>query len=335
MKFKKKSTKKVKTMSLSEIIEVLNNFNSFLLTTHINADGDGIGCLLALGSALKARGKDVKYFVPGLIPPKFSFLKGFEELNKNLENVEETEVLVILDTPTIERIEGFNFDMNKFKKIIRIDHHEGDHTLADLTYEKPNYPSATCLVYELLKEANFPIDKDIATDLYLGVLTDTGSFRFNNTQGIAFQISKELVDLGAQPYYTARMVYEMETMAHLKLLGEALLRLEVNNSLGISYITKDDFVKYNATENDSEGIVDYLRKEKNIEILLFLKELPEGGYKGSLRSKNDANVKKIAEFFGGGGHRKAAGFTANLPKEEIIKIVVETIQKEKQGENVV
>ncbi len=327
--------KREKTMSLNEIIEVINNFNSFLLTTHVNADGDGIGCLLGLGSALKAQGKDVKYFVPGILPTKYGFLKGFEELNKNLENIEKTEVLIILDTPTIERIEGFSFDRDKFKRVIRIDHHEGDRTIADLTYEKPNYPSATCLVYELLKEGKFPINKDIANDLYVGVLTDTGSFRFNNTQGIAFQIARELVDLGAQPYYTARMVYEMETMAHLKLLGEALLRLKVHDSFGFSYITKEDFAKYNANENDSEGIVDYLRKEKNIEILLFLKELPEGGYKGSLRSKNDAEVKKIAELFGGGGHRKAAGFTSNLPKEEIIRIVEEEIQKENQEENVI
>ena len=317
--------------SLKEIENIIKTFNSFLLTTHINADGDAIGSILGLGQSLEHLGKHVFYLVPGEPSQKFSFLKGFENINKNLEGINEVEVLFILDAPNIDRVEGFNFRLENYKKIVRIDHHISDENMSHIQYVKVGYPSTTCLVFETISELNLPINEDIANALYTGLLTDTGSFRFNNTSDVAFEVAKELVKLGAKPYFISRMVYEMENLAHLKLLGLALLRLEVYDKLGFSYVTQEDFKKYNATEDDTEGIVDYLRKEKDIEVVLFLRELKEGGFKGSLRSKNHIDVRKIAEYFGGGGHKEASGFKSNLSMEEILRIIHDKITNEEKS----
>jgi len=317
--------------SLKEIENILMKYNSYLLTTHVNADGDAIGSILGLGRSLENLGKKVFYLVPGVPSHKFSFLKGFESINKELENAKEAEVLVILDAPNLDRVEGFNFKIENYKTIVRIDHHASEENHSHVKFVKVGYPSTTCLVFEIINDGKFPMDEDIANALYTGLLTDTGSFRFNNTSEIAFGVAKELVKFGANPYFISRMVYEMETLTHLKLLGIALLRMEIIENLGFSYITQEDFKNYNATENDTEGIVDYLRKEKDIEIVLFLRELKEGGFKGSIRSKNHIDVRKIAEFFGGGGHREASGFTSKLSKEDILKIVLDKIKNEEKS----
>ncbi|BAL81195.1 DHH family phosphoesterase [Caldisericum exile] len=317
--------------SLKEIKNIISNSNSIFLTTHINADGDGMGSMLGLGMSLEHLGKKVFYFVPGEAPIHFAFLKNFKSINKNLDEGKFAEIFILIDAPNIDRVEGFTFDLSAFKKIIRIDHHLSNENFSHVKYVKVGYPSTSCLVFELIKELDLPIDKDIADALYTGLLTDTGSFRFNNTSEVAFDIARKLVLSGARPYYISRMVYEMETLTHLKLLGLALLRLEIVDKIGFSYITQEDFKSYNANENDTEGIVDYLRKEKDIEVVLFVRELQDGGYKGSLRSKNHIDVRKIAEIFGGGGHKEAAGFKTTLSKEEILNIVRKAIKDEEKN----
>jgi len=317
---------------ISHIKNTIEIYETFLLTTHINADGDGIGSMLGFGRSLKKLGKKVFYLTPDTVPPKqFSFLTGFEEINSKevFEQINKNiEVLFVLDAPNLERIEGLDLKKLSFKEVVRIDHHKGIEPTATINYVKEGYPSTSCLIWEIIKSSALPVDEEIANALYLGILTDTGSFRFNNTNEIAFQVAKELVVYGAKPYKIARYVYEMESLTHLKLLGVALLRLEIIGKLGFSYLTRADFEKFNAQENDTEGIVDYLRKEKDIEVILFLRELKEGGYKGSLRSKNSIDVRRVAEIFGGGGHKEAAGFKSTKSKEEILKIVVKEIENE-------
>jgi len=313
---------------MNKVVNILKSYTSFLLTTHVNADGDGVGSVLALGESLELLQKDVYYAIPKPIPEHFSFLPNFHKINKNIDNLKSVDVLVILDAPNIERLEGIDINSINFKEVVRIDHHKGNSDFEENNYAKTNYPSTTCLVFEVLKYNDFPINKNIANALYVGLLTDTGSFRFNNTTEVAFEVAKELVKLGAEPYFNARMVYEMDSLPHLKLLGLALLRLEIIGKLGFSYLYYKDFLDFNAKEEDSEGIVDYLRKEKDIEAVLFLRELENGNWKGSLRSKNHIDVRKIAEIFNGGGHKEASGFKTELSKDEILKIVLEELNKQ-------
>ncbi|MGC9099674.1 MAG: DHH family phosphoesterase [Caldisericum sp.] len=316
---------------IKEIGDIISKSKSFFLTTHINADGDGIGSILGLGMSLEKLGKKVFYFVPGEIPNHFAFLKNFEKINEKIDERIQTDVFLLLDAPNIDRVEGITFNLSNFKKIIRIDHHISNENFSHVKYVKVGYPSTSCLVFELIKEENLPIDRDIAEALYTGLLADTGSFRFNNTTEAAFNIARELVIMGARPYYISRMVYEMETLPHLKLLGLALLRLEIIDKIGFSYITQEDFKNYNATESDTEGIVDYLRKQKDIEIILLIRELQDGGFKGSLRSKNNIDVRKIAEIFGGGGHKEAAGFKTNLKMHQILEIIQKAVKDEEKN----
>lgn len=312
--------------SIKKITENLKSNNSFLLTTHVNADGDGIGSILGLGESLELLGKKVFYFVPEPVPLHFSFLSNFEKINKDIKDLKEVDLIVVLDAPNIERIEGFNINAIKHKLVMRIDHHKDKSDNSEFNYVKIDYPSTTCIVWKILKYGKLPINKEISDSLYTGLLTDTGSFRFNNTNKVAFSTAKELVENGANPYNIARMVYEMETLTHLKLLGLSLMRMEIIEKLGFSYITQEDMKNLGASDEDIEGIVDYIRKAKDCEAVLFLKELKEGGWKGSLRSKNHVDVRTIAEKFGGGGHKEAAGFKTSLSKEEILKIVLEGLK---------
>jgi phosphoesterase RecJ-like protein len=160
-------------------------------------------------------------------------------------------------------------------------------------------------------------------------MTDTGSFHYSNATAEAFEVGSRLVNYGAKPDFIGSMIYEQETLSHLKLLGLALTRLTVENGVAYSYITVQDFIKHKANEEDTDGIVDYMRKFNGADTVVFFKE-KGNDVRVSLRGKEGVNVKEIAEEFGGGGHVLAAGCTVNMSLEESIKTVLARIEKRRK-----
>ncbi len=316
-----------KNNSFKEIGKVLKEYQSFAIFSHMNADGDAFGSLLGLGQMLKLMGKTVYYFLPGPVPKRFSFLKDYKLINLDMGGLNNAEVGISVDAADSDRIGDFKNRLGSFKITVNIDHHETNDYFADFNYVDKNAPSTTCLILELIEENNLPIDGNIAEALYTGVLTDTGAFKYANATVDAFETAGKLVQYGAKPDYVAKMCFERDSLEHLKLTGIALQRLEVQKNVGFSYITYEDRVKLNATEEDMEGIIDALRKCGEIQVAVLFKEANPGEVRISFRSKDGIDVKSIAVKFGGGGHIPASGCTVKGNLHEVIETVIRTVHE--------
>ncbi len=314
-----------KNNAFEEIGKVIKNYESFAIFSHINADGDAFGSLLGLGQSLKLMGKKVSYFLPQPVPTRFSFLKDYDLINK--DKLDGIEVGIFVDAADINRIGTLKENGKNFLTTINIDHHETNDYFADYNYVDKDSPSTTCLILKLLEANDFPIDKNVAEALYTGVLTDTGAFKFANATFDAFETAGKLVRYGANPEYVAKMCFESDTLEHLKLTGIALDRMKVQKNVGFSYITYEDRIKINATEEDMEGIIDTIRKCKDVQVAVFFKEALKNEIRISFRSKDGIDVKSIAVKFGGGGHLPASGCTVKGDIYEVMDKVLKTVHE--------
>ncbi len=316
-----------KNNTLKEIGEIIKNHRSFAIFSHMNADGDAFGSLLGIGQSLSEMGKTVYYFLPKPVPKRFSFLRNYGLINANEEGIQKAEVGIALDAADLNRIGSFKNYAKNFKVTINIDHHETNDYFADFDYVDKNAPSTTCIIFKLIKENNFPMNGNIAEALYTGVLTDTGAFKYANATYTAFETAGELVRYGAKPNYIAKMCFESDTLQHLKLKGVALQRMEIQKNVGFSFITFEDRIKIGASEEDMEGVIDALRKSKDIQVAVLFKEAKKNEIRISFRSKDGIDVKSIAVKFGGGGHIPAAGCTVNGNLQNVIKTVIRTVHE--------
>ncbi len=306
--------------SLKEIGETILRYDQIALFTHANADGDAVGSVLGLALSLRHMGKDVACFIPEPVPQKFSFLKGYDLINSR--DIGDFKLAVLLDAAESARIKELEEHLDQFSEVINIDHHASNGHFANLNYVDKEAPSTTAIIFRLIEEAGFYIDSDIANALFTGLITDTGSFHYANTNEESFKVASGLVQKGASPDFVGRMVYEQDTVSRLKILGLALQRIVVHDFIAYSYITQQDLKDYSASEEDTDGIVDVVRKVKDTRLIILFKETKDGAVRVSLRGKDGFNVQWIATEFGGGGHPQASGCTLNLPMEQAISEVI-------------
>ena len=308
-----------------EIGEVIKTHNTFAIFSHMNADGDAFGSLLGLGQSLKRMGKTVYYFLPQPVPRRFSFLKDYELINK--EELKDVEVGILVDAADVDRVGALKQYKKDFEVTINIDHHETNDYFADFNYVDKNAPSTTCIILKILEKNNFPIDNGIAESLYTGVLTDTGAFKFANASFDAFETAGKLVRYGAKPDYIAKMCFEADTLEHLKLTGIALQRMVLQRNVGFSYVSYEDRKRIGASEEDMEGIIDSMRKCKDVQVAVLFKEANRNEIRISFRSKDGIDVKSIAVKFGGGGHIPASGCTVKGNLKVVMKDVIRTVHE--------
>ncbi len=325
----------MKNHQLIEISNVLKKYSSFAIFSHANADGDAFGSLLGLGMSLKLLGKKVSYFIPDPVPKGFAFLKDYDLINT--VHLNHNDVGILLDASDIGRIDQLGTHFKSFEVTINIDHHETNDYFATYNYIDRHAPSTTCIILKLIETAQLPMDRDISNALYIGLLTDTGSFHYANTTRDAFLTATKLVKYGADPAAIAKKIFEEETLAHLKLIGIALGRISLRNTIVFSYITYSDMKSLNASEEDAEGIINQIRKYKDADVAILFKEVDNEVIRVSLRSKNkNINVQDIAVLFNGGGHAAASGCTirGNLYKamEQLLstaEIMIKDVDKNK------
>lgn len=308
---------------MKKVIETIKNHKRFLLISHENPDGDAVGSVLGLYFGLKKLKKSVIPVLPDPVPKIYSFLNGSCEIKQDFE-LDEIEVAIVLDCADIGRVENLKKKLTKIPKKINIDHHPSNFSFGEINYIDPKSSSTSELVLKILNKLNIKIDKDISYALYTGLMTDTGGFRFANTNLNTFKAATFLVKNGADPFYISEMVYSMKPLKALKLLGRALEKLKKENGIIYSILTLDDFKEFDAEEEDAEGVVEFLNKSNEANIAILFKQKNSGFYKVSLRSKGDIDVKDIAIKFGGGGHMNAAGFDIKEdPKRVLEKILLE------------
>lgn len=307
----------------SELKKVLEGKASFLLIAHEEPDGDAIGATLALGKFLRSYGKVVVMVSRDEISPYFSFLDNSQQIKSDFLSG-DYEVIILIDNGDLKRT-GFADRINKSKKlgkyIVNIDHHLQNDIwkVADLNLAFPNYSSSCEIVYEILIEYNFNIDSITATNLLAGIYYDTGGFQHSNTTKKVLQIVSELLKKGARLKKISKNVSQAKSISMLKLWGIALNRIQVARDYDLAYtvLTKEDITTAGAVEDEVSGLVNLINSTAEAEASLLMYESGDGIIKGSLRTESDfVDVSVLAKILGGGGHKKASGFSL---KGKIVK----------------
>jgi phosphoesterase RecJ-like protein len=320
--------------NFEEIIKVVQKNNIFLITSHANLDGDGIGSELALQFILKKLKKKSIILNQDKLPKIYDFLPGSNKVHYLEDNCIDTkgiDVGIVLDCSNAKRI-GKTYEIFKnIKTVINIDHHKSNENFGDLNYVDSSVSSVGEIIYELIRSINIDLlDEDISTCLFTAIITDTGSFRYSNVSSKTFKIASDLTSFGIKPHLIANNIYNRKTYSGLKLLGEALLTLEVDDSNYVSWLTITRKMLNNAKANDEEieGIIDIATTLDNTEISILFRETKNNKIKISFRSKGNFDVNKFAGKFKGGGHPNAAGCLCSGKMDKIKEEILSELFKE-------
>jgi len=315
---------------LDAVVEALSGATRFVVTSHDNPDGDAIGSLLALHLALLELGKDSVMSLGGStpLPEEFGFLGlATHGLVRAAPADAAERVLVAVDCAQASRIVETAL-VDRATSIVNIDHHHDNTRFGAVNLVVEDASSTAEVLADVFDALSLGTSPAIAEALYVGLVTDTGRFQYSNTSAKALRLAAELVEAGADPSKVFVEVYESTPLPRLKLLARALERAVtlVEGRIVVSELVRDDFADTGAAEPSSEGIIDYLRAVDGAELVALVRELPNGAAtarKGSLRSRpGGVDVSAIARAFGGGGHRRAAGFSTDLPMAEITGAIV-------------
>ena len=304
----------------SRIIAAIREHQRFLVATHVRPDGDAAGSLLALTFMLRQLGKEVVAFSRDPFPPNLEFLPGAEAIRHEWPQPTLSEVAILVDCGDIQRIgEPFDEAARQIPLLINIDHHISDEPFGDL-YWVDQSASSTCeMLYQLGLGLQVSLDAEIASQLYTGILTDTGCFRFSNTNKSVLEIAARLVGAGARPHYIAEQIYDAAPAQQLHLLGQVLstVAFHADNRLATAELTRNMFAETNTTPADSDGFINHLRSVKSVEVAMLFREDKDGVINVSMRSKGSVDVAALARRFEGGGHRNAAAFKTRGSMEAV------------------
>lgn len=322
--------------TLEDIRRIVDQHKKFLITTHVNPDGDGIGSELALAHFLRKLGKSVSVVNHSKTPDHYQFLDPNREIiqfkpEQDRDRVLEAEVIFILDTNQPDRLRSMEPFITQSKAVkIVIDHHLDAHGFADQYLIDEDATSTGEIVYRLLVSIDaHRLDKKIAETLYAAIMTDTGSFRYPRTDPEVHSIAAHLLQLGADPTQIYASIHESWSFGRMRLLGEALasMKLAYDGKLAYVVCTQQMFKDTGTTEVETDDFTTYPMSVKGVVVGILFNELARGT-KISLRSKGDIPINELAKEFGGGGHKNAAGarlFEGTL--EETVKAVIEKAGK--------
>lgn len=293
---------------IKDIIKAINEGQSFLITSHVRLDGDALGSELALYLMLRDLGKKAVVYNQDSTPEHYRFLPASQNIVHELGAVKQYEAAFILDCSELSRIGDQTEKFGKIKKLINIDHHVSNGGFCEIKLIDAQASSTGELIFRLMKGMGITMTKDICTNLYAAILTDTGGFRYSNTHKDALRAAGELVEKGADPQWISENIYESDPPAKLKLLAKTLetLSLDMKMKAGSLVVTREMLQEAGASIDYTDGFVDIPRAVQGIEISVLYTQMASNGFKLSLRSKGQVNVEKLAKKFGGGGHVNAA-----------------------------
>lgn len=317
------------TAKFQEFFDIVESKERFLIGCHVHPDGDAIGSLLAMGLALLNRGKKVEMVCSEGVPNVYYFLEGSRLINREINFSASPEVLICVDCAEKERIslppEVWSI---KGLTVINIDHHITNGGFGDLNLIDSNVGATGELIFYLLREGRYPIDRKIATALYTAVATDTGFFRYANTSASVLEAALSLVrDFQVEPAKVAEQVHEQKSYNSILMLGEVLRTLQRGAGGRVAWMVLDQKLlsRYAVENEETESFVNYARSIEGVEIGLLFKELRPNEIKLSWRSASNVDVSKLASYFGGGGHTRAAGCNIAGPVSEVVKKVLNFI----------
>ncbi len=311
---------------MDQILYHLKNSHRVLVVSHIHPDGDAIGSLIAMGRSLEVLNKKTTWYNESPIPAVYRFLPWSNRIVRKL-NSTKFDIAVILDCSDVQRIGKALSKIKNVPVIVNIDHHITNTRFGHFQRIDTSACATAEIIYSLIKQLDVHIDTPIATSIYTAILTDTGSFRFSNTNKAAFEICREMVELGVSPYDIAQKVYGRYSLGRLKLLNRALDSIEIsyNGKLSMMILTQNMFDETQTQPEDVDGLINYARRIEDVKVAALIQEHQNGKGKAkhsnrfhvSLRSDGSVDVAAIASSFGGGGHATAAGFSIESTLSEV------------------
>jgi len=322
---------------MDQIIQHLKKSDRVLLASHTNPDGDAIGSLLAIGIVLDSLNKNIFLFNESPIPAVYRFVPFIERIEHEIPAALEFDTAVILDCGNLQRIGKGVSAASRIPVILNIDHHLTNNNFGTCQLIDTKACSTAEIVYRIIKMMGISINSAIATSIYTGILTDTGSFRFSNTNRSAFAICAEMTSCGVNPYEVAQHVYGTYSLGRIRLLNFALDSIEIssNGKLSMMTITQEMINETGTHSEDIEGLINYARRIKDVKVAALIQEQKAESdqsiglktFHVSLRSDGKFDVSAIASAFGGGGHISAAGFNIETTLEALKTQIISLSEK--------
>jgi phosphoesterase RecJ-like protein len=304
-----------------DLLKKIRQGNRFLLTSHVNPDGDAIGSELGLARLLRRMGKGAVVWNRDATPTIYRPLPGSERIHNGEEPPagfpDMFDAIVVLECPSPDRT-GIEQHLSA-RPVINIDHHLGNQLYGAINWVDSAAPAVGEMIYRMAQALKLSLDPETASALYLTLVTDTGGFRFSNATPVAFEAAASLVRDGAHPEQVSQWLYESQPLAVIRLAGEMIQTLQIHEGgrIATTRLTPEMFERVGAAAGDSEGLIDYPRSIAGVDAVALIRQREDGSHKVSLRSRGEVDVEKIARHHGGGGHRNAAGFVLEGDGEEV------------------
>lgn len=311
----------------ARIKELLKNAKTAVIAAHIDPDGDAVGSTLALGMVLEQLGLAVTLYCADYPPKIYRFLPGTERIKRDLPPQAHYDLAFILDSSDLCRV-GDKFDFRQLAdKLVNIDHHPDNTLFGDVNYAIRAAAVAE-EIYDLAVFLKAKIDKRIADCLYAALITDTGNFRYENTNVKTFMIAAELLKAGVNTHEISTHIYDNKSLPSVLIAALAMseMKLTPDHKAAWIIVTEQMMEKTGAKGEDLTGIVDCLRSIEGVEVAVMFRE-DKGRIKINFRSKDRINVSEIARHFNGGGHIKASGATIEGPVDEVVRRVIAEVEK--------
>jgi phosphoesterase RecJ-like protein len=310
---------------IQQIVDAIRSRQRFVLSSHSRPDGDSIGSQLAMAYALRALDKEVVIVNADPAPPPLMQFPGVPEITIAPRVDGQFDAAIIMECGDLGRtgvagLEPFF--------VINIDHHPGNTAYGQINWFDASAAACAEMVYDIVRALPIPLTKEIATHIYLAILTDTGSFHYSSISPRTFDICRECLQAGVDPVRVARNVYDSNNMGRLKLFGAVLsaMQLDETGRIAIVYVDHQMARQAGGTYEDTEGLINLPLTVKEIEAVVFFKQIEGEEYRVSMRSKGDIDIGAVAKEFGGGGHKNAAGCTVHGGIDALQKLFIEKIE---------
>lgn len=307
------------------IVDAIRSRRRFVLSSHARPDGDSIGSQLAMAYALRALGKQVALVNKDEAPGPILAFPGVPDIIVADRVTGEFDAAIIMECGDLGRTGVAGLD--RFF-VINIDHHPGNTSYGDINWFDARAAACGEMVFDLIQALGVPLTLEIATHVYVAILTDTGSFHYSSISPRTFDICRQTLVAGVDPVFVARAVYDSNNMGRLKLFGAVLSAMQIDPTgrIAIVYVDHEMARAAGGTYEDTEGLINLPLTVKEIQAVVFFKQSEGQEYRVSLRSKGDIDIGAVAKEFGGGGHKNAAGCTVTGPIDALQKVFVEKIE---------
>jgi phosphoesterase RecJ-like protein len=310
--------------SAARVLQTFTNGSNFLITSHVSPDGDAIGSLLGIAHLLRAMGKtDITCVLEDAVPRVYTFLEGAESIIPPSAVNGPVDIGILIDAHSAERSGNVEPILRSANQLIVIDHHLVDKADGSLQFIDPAYAAAGEMVFDLFELAGLPLTPGTATCIYTALTTDTGNFRYSNTNARSHRIAAELIEAGVNVRDVTSRVIDTMSMGKYRLLQRILARIEFHDNGRVAHadVLASDLKETGALPEDIDGLINYLRNIEGVRLAMVFRETSDGKTKVSFRTQPDFNAAEICRAFGGGGHAAAAGASLDLGLEDARKKV--------------